>query len=342
LFPEEVFGVREFEVFFLMSALTLDFIAKRVNGEIRGNQVACPGPGHSPRDRSLCIKIEPGAPGGLIVYSHAQDDNLKCKDFVLRQLGMEAFRPRHTGANSNQKIVATYDYQDADGKLLYQVVRYDPKDFRHRMPDGNGGWLHKGSEKRVPYRLPDLLKYPDGTVFVCEGEKDADRVASLGYCSTTASKWTGDCVTPLRGRDVLILEDNDETGRRKALEAANALHGVAKAIRIVQLPGLAHGADVSDWLNVPSNTKEELERMAFAAAIWEPADISRSVVQSSAQFTATMCPRTIWSMAYCNGATATVSPHEPAPVRPQSCSPWPHTLRSAGHSASARSREAAS
>ena len=273
-----------------MSALTLDFIAKRVNGEIRGNQVACPGPGHSPKDRSLCIKIEPGAPGGLIVYSHAQDDNLKCKDFVLRQLGMEAFRPRHTGANSNQKIVATYDYQDADGKLLYQVVRYDPKDFRHRMPDGKGGWLHKGSERRVPYRLPDLLKYPDGTVFVCEGEKDADRVASFGYCSTTASKWTEDCVTPLRGRDVLILEDNDEAGRRKALEAANALHGVVRAIRIVQLPGLARGEDVSNWLNVPANTKEELERVAFAAPIWEPADISRPIVQSSAEFTRNYVP----------------------------------------------------
>ena len=89
-----------------MSALTLDFIAQRMNGEIRGNQVACPGPGHSPKDRSLCIKVEPAAPAGLVVYSHAQDDNLKCKDFVLRQLGLEPFRPRHAAANANQKIPA--------------------------------------------------------------------------------------------------------------------------------------------------------------------------------------------------------------------------------------------
>jgi len=155
--------------------LTLDFIAKRMNGEIRGNQVACPGPGHSPKDRSLCIKIEPAAPAGLVVYSHAQDDNLKCKDFVLRQLGMEPFRPRPTAANSNQKIVATYDYKDADGKVLYQVVRFEPKGFAHRQPDGKGGWVYRGSEGRAAYRLPDLLKYPDGTVFVCEGEKDAER-----------------------------------------------------------------------------------------------------------------------------------------------------------------------
>ena len=294
-----------------MSALTLDFIAQRMNGEIRGNQVACPGPGHSPKDRSLCIKVEPAAPAGLVVYSHAQDDNLKCKDFVLRQLGLEPFRPRHAAANANQKIVATYDYKDASGKLLYQVVRYDPKDFRHRQPDGKGGWIYKGIEPRVPYRLPDLLKYADGTVFVCEGEKDSDRVASLGYCSTTVAsgKWTEDCVNPLRGRDVLILEDNDETGRRKALDAANALRDVAKEIRIVQLPGLAHGEDVSDWLNVPANTKEELERVALATPVWQPADISRPIVQSSAEFTRNYVPPDylidgILQRRYCYSLTA--------------------------------------
>ena len=70
--------------------LTLDFIAQRMGGEISANQVKCPGPGHSPKDRSLCIKVEPSAPGGLIVYSHAQDDNLKCKDFVFRKIGNAA------------------------------------------------------------------------------------------------------------------------------------------------------------------------------------------------------------------------------------------------------------
>ena len=79
------------------------------------------------------------------------------------------------------QIVATYDYTDADGNLLYQVVRYDPKDFRQRRPDGNGRWIWKLDERRVPYRWSDILKYPDGTVFICEGEKDADRVASLNH-----------------------------------------------------------------------------------------------------------------------------------------------------------------
>jgi hypothetical protein len=273
--------------------LSLDYIAQRMGGEISGGQVRCPGPGHSPKDRSVSIKIEANAPGGLVVYSHAQDDNLKVKDWVLKRLGLEPFRPQRPNGGASSKIVKTYDYKDTAGKLLYQVVRLEPKDFRHRRPDGNGGWDYKGLDWRVLYRLPDLIKYPDATVFVCEGEKDADRVASLGYCATTVAsgKWTDNCVAALNGRDVHILEDNDDTGRKKADEAAKALCNVAKTVRVVRLPGLAHAGDVSDWLDNPANTKSELERIAFDAPLWTPPlDINRPVIQSSAEFTRNYVP----------------------------------------------------
>src|SRR4029079_1664654 len=134
-------------------------------------------------------------------------------------------------------IVATYNYTEADGTLLHQVCRFEPKDFRQRRPDGNGGWIWDIGERRVPYRLPDLRKYPDATVFVCEGEKDADRVARLGHCATTVAygEWTDDCIKALAGRDILILEDNDHAGKKRAREAAEVLHGTAKTIRIVSL-----------------------------------------------------------------------------------------------------------
>jgi hypothetical protein len=271
--------------------LTLDYIAHRMRGEIVSGQVKCPGPGHSPKDRSVSIKLSQTAPGGLVVYSHAQDDNLKVKDWVLQQLGKEPFRPQRTnGHAAAATIVATYDYEDADGKLLYQVVRCEPKDFRHRQPDGNGGWTYKGSERRVLYRLPDLLKYPDATVFVCEGEKDADRVAKFAYCATTVAsgKWTPECVAALKGRDVVIYEDNDDAGRKKALDAAILLNGVAKSVRIVRLPGLGHGQDVSDWLD-QGHTKEELEKLSFDAPLFKQTD-DTPVIQSSAEFTRNYVP----------------------------------------------------
>ena len=78
-----------------------------------------------------------------------------------------------------QDVSPPYAYTDADGKLLYQVVRTErfsaagdkQKKFPQRRPDGKGGWEWKQGEQRVLYRWPELLKFPDATAFITEGEK---------------------------------------------------------------------------------------------------------------------------------------------------------------------------
>jgi hypothetical protein len=274
----------------------LQHLARALGGEVSGGQIRAPGPGHSALDRSLSVKLDSDAPDGFIVHSFAGDDPIVCRDHVRQKTGTQPFqangRQQRVSDDEISKAVmaavaaqtipqagprgthtATYRYEDRDGSLLYEVLRYDnPKDFRQRRPNGNGGWIEKGSERRVLYRWPELLQFPDATVFVCEGEKDADRVASLNHCATTVAngKWTQDCVNALAGRDCLILEDNDETGRKKALEAATLLHGVAKTIRIVRLPDLAEGGDVSDWLDANSRNAEKLVEICFDAPAWHP------------------------------------------------------------------------
>ena len=148
---------------------------------------------------------------------------------------------KRQSVHSKSRVVCAYPYSDEGGTLLYEVVRLEPESFRQRRPDGNGGWIGKlEGVRRVIYRWPEILRYADATIFVCEGEKDADRVASLGHCATTVAggKWTDDCVKALAGRDVMILEDADEAGRKKAIAAATALHGIAATVRIVRLPDL--------------------------------------------------------------------------------------------------------
>jgi hypothetical protein len=180
------------------------------------------------------------------------------------------------------KPVATYDYTDENGKLLYQVCRYEPKRFVHRQPDGHGDWVYRGALRRVLYRWPELLQYPDATTVVTEGEKDADNVAALGICATTvaSSKWTDDCVQAIAGRDCWILEDNDDAGRKKALEAAKLLHPVANSVKIMRLPGLPEGGDVSDWLDA-GHTKAELEDVCYSTPDWEPEPSSSSSTSRS-------------------------------------------------------------
>lgn len=138
-------------------------------------------------------------------------------------------------------IVATYDYHDEKGNLLFQVVRYQPKDFKQRRPDGKGGWLwNMNGVRKVLYHLPELLALPvDSTVFIAEGEKDVDAIRSLGLAATCnsggAGKFTEDLRAPLKGRNVVVIADKDEVGRAHAQQVAGLLHGFAASVKVVEL-----------------------------------------------------------------------------------------------------------
>lgn len=182
--------------------------------------------------------------------------------------------PTPSKPNGKPRIVAQYDYRDEAGNVLSQAVRFEPKDFRQRRPDGKGGWIWyvKGT-RIVPYRLPELLAEPARPVLIVEGEKDADALARIGVVATTnacgAGKWTAEHSEFLRGRGVIVLPDNDDAGRNHAQQVAQSLHGIAEEVRIVELPGLPDKGDASDWI-AAGGTRDELRRLAKAASVWTP------------------------------------------------------------------------
>ncbi len=177
----------------------------------------------------------------------------------------------NSSSNSRRRIVDTYDYTDEAGELLYQVVRYAPKDFRQRRPDGKGGWIYDlEGVRRVLYRLPNLARAPTNQpVFVPEGEKDVDRLLGLGLLATTnamgAGKWRPEYNEPLRGRRVFIVADNDDAGRKHAQDVRKSLRGIAASVTVVELEGLPPKGDVSDWLDIEGNHKEKLLMIAAHA-----------------------------------------------------------------------------
>lgn len=121
--------------------------------------------------------------------------------------------------------VATYDYRDEGGRLLFQSVRMEPKDFRQRRPKGTGGWVWNLKGVRlVLYRLQELAKRTTETVFICEGERDVEsleRPGLLAICNPMgAGKWRAEYSEAIRGRSVVILPDNDGPGRVHALAVA--------------------------------------------------------------------------------------------------------------------------
>lgn len=167
-------------------------------------------------------------------------------------------------------IEIAYDYRDERGKLLYQVVRKIPKDFRQRKPDGGGGWVWSiGDVRRIIYRLPQLLKAPlDQPVYIVEGEKDADRLAGNKLIATCnpqgAGKWhfVDECARKaLHGRHLVIIADADQAGREHAKAVEQWAQTVAASIRVLELYKDDSKKDVSDWLD-EGHTVDELAQVA--------------------------------------------------------------------------------
>jgi hypothetical protein len=154
------------------------------------------------------------------------------------------------------RIVAEYDYHDANGDVLFQVVRMDPKDFRQRKPDGRGGWEWgaKGVPL-VPYRLPELIEdlAAERRVFIVEGEKAVDYLRAHGIPATTnpmgAKKWRAETSTWFKGGEVVIVRDNDKAGREHGELVAEALKGIAGSVLILDPPG-PEKAGLDDWIAV--------------------------------------------------------------------------------------------
>ncbi len=235
-------------------------------------------PAHDDKRASLSIS-EPE--GKLLLHCHAG-----CSfEEILAAI------PQNKGSN-NLKIDTTYDYRNENGELLYQVVRVVPKKFRQRRPDGKGDWIwNLNGVRRVLYRLPELLAAdPSSMVFVCEGEKDADRLSALGLVATTnsggAGKWRAEYAESLRGSHVCLLSDNDEAGGNHCGAVASSLSGIAASVRIVKLPNLPDKGDVSDWLDA-GGTAEQLTALAAGAPLWKQINNGKRLKPKSQTYLAT-------------------------------------------------------
>ena len=153
--------------------------------------------------------------------------------------------------------VATYDYTDADNKLLYQVGRFEhegKKTFRQRKPKGKG-WSYKLDDgQKVLFRLWRVLEALSRgeAVYICEGEKDVLRLEKLGLIATCnvggAGKWLEQYTGLLKGACAVLFEDNDEAGRNHVHKVKASLQKVVAELRVINFRDLPEKSDVSDFL----------------------------------------------------------------------------------------------
>lgn len=176
--------------------------------------------------------------------------------------------------------VAAYPYHDENRKLLYEKVRYEPKDFRYRRPNGALGI--KGIPKTL-YRLPGLLADLSDTVYIVEGEKDVDTLTDRGRTATTAgglNDWRSEFNQYFIERDVVIIADNHPKGVACANRIAAELLPTAASVKVIdKLPVKAKG-DITDFFD-QNGTIEDFDRIVFKATVLTEAPVVENTTATS-------------------------------------------------------------
>jgi putative DNA primase/helicase len=223
--------------------MTAAEIAHHLHGRKSGSGFVAKCPAHDDHEPSL--SLSDGHDGRLLVHCHAGCEQ---RDVVeaLKVQGLWPDVEKH-----QHRIVATYDYTDEHGVVLYQVVRYQPKTFRQRYPDGAGSWTWRKHSRQVLYHLREVLENP--IVFLVEGERDVETLRNHGFVATTnaggaRAQWLPSFTDALRDHEVILIPDNDVAGRERVLRIARALTGSVAKLVILTLddPGVK---DVSDWFD---------------------------------------------------------------------------------------------
>jgi len=150
-------------------------IARALGGHVSAGQVLAPGPGHSPRDRSMSVK--PTADGDFLVYSFAAADPIVCKDYVRQRLGMSQWHPGK--GNGHAKVGKAKGSQRPEPKgaarstveaVMYELREYglaafDAPNCRERLADLSAPQVDEAIE-RLAALQPRYPKIADDLILV--------------------------------------------------------------------------------------------------------------------------------------------------------------------------------
>ena len=276
--------------------MSISQIVQKLNGVRKGqNGFIARCPAHDDKQQSLSI----GENGGKVLlncfagcppqdivkamgiewkdlFHGSKPDQLKARSFSQDGVSYHS--------NPKAKIVAVYRYTDETGGLLYENVRFEPKGFRQRHTDEKGKeiWSLDWVE-RVPYRLVELAsKARHGSdVWLCEGEKDADTLAELGFITSSFKNWRKEFNRWIEKTNVVIVRDHDLPGGVQANEAARMIFKAAASVKVLDVHAEydmpeKQGPDISDYIRAcvqdegmtPDEIAERLSLMVDGNSRW--------------------------------------------------------------------------
>jgi len=266
--------------------------AKKVGN---GYLASCPVPHHGQGngDKNPSLSVTDGEDGNILFKCHGGCDQQSVFS-TIKEMGLLPQlpdRPEYLASVKPIPLVAVptleqeWHYTDEEGVSLFVKQRYKTYDAKGKtyktlrvMPDGSRvGKL--GDCRIVPYRLPEVLQaVSDGRViYICEGEKAADALCSLGVVATTshagAGGWNPDLNQYFTGANIVIVPDNDLAGWSYATKIVESLIGKTKSIRVLDLPLTNPKEDAYEWVNRYDGTRSLLAQIAKACTPLTPEDV---------------------------------------------------------------------
>lgn len=230
---------------------SIESVASQLNGIKKGDKYSCLCPAHPDTKPSLSVSLSDT--GKILFYCHAGCSQQQ----VLTALRNRGIMPQAKLTQVKDTIEALYEYTDAEGKYLFEKVRFAGKKFLHRKKMDSGAYTYKGVTKdlEIPlYNLVEILN--SSSVYIVEGEKDVETLKRHGLVATCnfdgAGKWRDHYNQWLAGKDLIVIGDHDEPGRAHVKMLKVRLSKIAKSLRLVDLalhwPEIKDHGDVSDYL----------------------------------------------------------------------------------------------
>lgn len=260
--------------------MTVSDVLTRLEGvKGGGGQYAARCPAHD--DKRASLSVSTGQDGRILLHCHAgctvpeilDTLGLKEADLFPDNTQKAPCKPKE----ARREVVARYDYTDAQGRLLNQKTRFADKTFSWSHYE-NGKWWRGRKGEPVLYNLPAVAGA--GFLYIVEGEKDVETLKAAGLSAVCGAdgagpgKWLPQYTETLRGKQVAVIQDNDDTGKAFAIETANALHGAAASVRLLDLtriwPELPEHGDTTDIVEHIKDGAVEIVNLAMHTEEWTP------------------------------------------------------------------------
>lgn len=189
----------------------------------KGDHGTASTPGHAPADRGTTFRR---TADGVIMFCHNSD-----REQVLADLGL-------TMADLFDSPRTTYEY--ADGRTVTRGYR-----------DGRKTFTQSGLKNGTAlFNVENLPADPDVPIYVVEGEKDVRAAASVGVAAVSQAQGANTPPSkadwsPLTGRLVVVVRDDDEPGRRRADAVGKHLRDIATRVLLAEPKA---GKDLADHI----------------------------------------------------------------------------------------------